>query len=136
MSLGFRHAAKAGISFGKDDMVIPAEKPEMIARIKDEVKEFEQQYLDGLITAGERYNKVVDAWSRCTDEVSSAMMREISKQEAGVPTSNVWMMSRSGARASPAQMRQLTGMRGLMSKPSGEVIEQPIIANFKEGLSV
>jgi DNA-directed RNA polymerase subunit beta' len=136
MSLGFRHAAKAGISFGKDDMVIPAEKPEMIGRIKDEVKEFEQQYLDGLITAGERYNKVVDAWSRCTDEVATAMMREISKQEPGRPTNSVWMMSHSGARGSPAQMRQLAGMRGLMAKPSGEIIEQPIISNFKEGLTV
>jgi DNA-directed RNA polymerase subunit beta' len=136
MSLGFRHAAKAGISFGKDDMMIPAEKGEMIGRIKDEVKEFEQQYLDGLITAGERYNKVVDAWSRCTDEVASAMMREISKQEVGRATNSVWMMSHSGARGSPAQMRQLAGMRGLMAKPSGEIIEQPIIANFKEGLSV
>jgi DNA-directed RNA polymerase subunit beta' len=136
MTLGFRHAAKAGISFGKDDMVIPAEKPEMIARIKDEVKEFEQQYLDGLITAGERYNKVVDAWSRCTDEVATAMMREISRQEIGKQTNSVWMMSHSGARGSPAQMRQLAGMRGLMAKPSGEIIEQPIIANFKEGLSV
>ena len=100
------------------------------------MKEFEQQYLDGLITAGERYNKVVDAWSRCTDEVASAMMREISKQEAGVPTNSVWMMSHSGARGSPAQMRQLAGMRGLMAKPSGEIIEQPIISNFKEGLTV
>jgi DNA-directed RNA polymerase subunit beta' len=100
------------------------------------VKEFEQQYQDGLITAGERYNKVVDAWSRCTDEVAGAMMKEISKQELGVPTNSVWMMSHSGARGSPAQMRQLAGMRGLMAKPSGEIIEQPIIANFKEGLSV
>ena len=89
-----------------------------------------------MITAGERYNKVVDAWSRCTDEVASAMMKEISKQEAGKPTNSVWMMSHSGARGSPAQMRQLAGMRGLMAKPSGEIIEQPIIANFKEGLSV
>ncbi len=100
------------------------------------MKEFEQQYQDGLITAGERYNKVVDAWSRCTDEVASAMMKEISKQEIGVKTNSVWMMSHSGARGSPAQMRQLAGMRGLMAKPSGEIIEQPIIANFKEGLSV
>src|SRR5208283_3820858 len=97
---------------------------------------FEQQYQDGLITAGERYNKVVDAWSRCTDAVASAMMKEISKQELGRPTNSVWMMSHSGARGSPAQMRQLAGMRGLMAKPSGEIIEQPIIANFKEGLSV
>jgi DNA-directed RNA polymerase subunit beta' len=136
MGLGFNQAAKAGISFGKDDLIIPAEKDELIHHTQAEVKEFEQQYQDGLITAGERYNKVVDAWSRCTDEVASAMMKEISKQEIGKPTNSVWMMSHSGARGSPAQMRQLSGMRGLMAKPSGEIIEQPIIANFKEGLSV
>ncbi len=136
MGLGFGQAAKAGISFGKDDLIIPAEKGELIATTQAEVKEFEQQYQDGLITAGERYNKVVDAWSRCTDAVAAAMMREISKQEAGRQTNAVWMMSHSGARGSPAQMRQLAGMRGLMAKPSGEIIEQPIIANFKEGLSV
>jgi DNA-directed RNA polymerase subunit beta' len=136
MGLGFKQAAKAGISFGKDDMVVPDTKVASIAKTKDEVKEFEQQYLDGLITAGERYNKVVDAWSRCTDEVAGAMMKEIQKQEIGRPTNSVWMMSHSGARGSPAQMRQLAGMRGLMAKPSGEIIEQPIIANFKEGLSV
>ncbi|MFN3447869.1 MAG: DNA-directed RNA polymerase subunit beta', partial [Roseococcus sp.] len=136
MGLGFRHAAKAGISFGKDDMVIPAEKEGLIAKTKEEVKEFEQQYLDGLITSGERYNKVVDAWSRCTDAVAAAMMKEIQKQEVGKPINSVWMMSHSGARGSPAQMRQLAGMRGLMAKPSGEIIEQPIISNFKEGLTV
>ncbi len=136
MGLGFGQAAKAGISFGKDDLIIPVEKEEMIHKTQAEVKEFEQQYQDGLITAGERYNKVVDAWSRCTDEVAGAMMKEISKQEIGKPTNSVWMMSHSGARGSPAQMRQLAGMRGLMAKPSGEIIEQPIIANFKEGLSV
>ncbi|WP_198375824.1 DNA-directed RNA polymerase subunit beta' [Neoroseomonas rubea] len=136
MGLGFKQAAKAGISFGKDDMVVPDTKAALIAKTKDEVKEFEQQYLDGLITAGERYNKVVDAWSRCTDEVAGAMMKEIMKQEIGKPANSVWMMSHSGARGSPAQMRQLAGMRGLMAKPSGEIIEQPIIANFKEGLSV
>jgi DNA-directed RNA polymerase subunit beta' len=136
MGLGFNQACKAGISFGKDDLIIPASKPELIAKTQGEVKEFEQQYQDGLITAGERYNKVVDAWSRCTDEVAGAMMKEISRQEVGRPTNSVWMMSHSGARGSPAQMRQLAGMRGLMAKPSGEIIEQPIIANFKEGLSV
>jgi DNA-directed RNA polymerase subunit beta' len=136
MGLGFSQAAKAGISFGKDDLIIPIEKGDLIHRTQGEVKEFEQQYQDGLITAGERYNKVVDAWSRCTDEVATAMMKEISKQEVGVQTNSVWMMSNSGARGSPAQMRQLAGMRGLMAKPSGEIIEQPIIANFKEGLSV
>ena len=136
MGLGFGQAAKAGLSFGKDDLIIPDSKPELILKTQNEVKEFEQQYQDGLITAGERYNKVVDAWSRCTDEVAGAMMKEISKQEIGTPTNSVWMMSHSGARGSPAQMRQLAGMRGLMAKPSGEIIEQPIIANFKEGLSV
>jgi DNA-directed RNA polymerase subunit beta' len=136
MGLGFRNAAKAGISFGKDDMVIPDSKHGLIQSTKDQVKEFEQQYLDGLITAGERYNKVVDAWSRCTEEVAQAMMKEIQKQEAGKPANSVWMMSHSGARGSPAQMRQLAGMRGLMAKPSGEIIEQPIISNFKEGLTV
>ena len=136
MGLGFGQAAKAGLSFGKDDLIIPDTKPELILKTQNEVKEFEQQYQDGLITAGERYNKVVDAWSRCTDEVAGAMMKEISKQEIGVQTNSVWMMSHSGARGSPAQMRQLAGMRGLMAKPSGEIIEQPIIANFKEGLSV
>jgi DNA-directed RNA polymerase subunit beta' len=136
MGLGFGQACKAGISFGKDDLIIPAEKDELIRHTQAEVKEFEQQYQDGLITAGERYNKVVDAWSRCTDEVASAMMKEISKQEVGKSINSVWMMSHSGARGSPAQMRQLAGMRGLMAKPSGEIIEQPIIANFKEGLSV
>ena len=136
MGLGFSQAARAGISFGKDDLIIPDSKKALIEKTQGEVKEFEQQYQDGLITAGERYNKVVDAWSRCTDEVASAMMKEISRQEVGKRTNSVWMMSHSGARGSPAQMRQLAGMRGLMAKPSGEIIEQPIIANFKEGLSV
>jgi DNA-directed RNA polymerase subunit beta' len=136
MGLGFRHAARAGISFGKDDLRIPDSKKTLVAATQAEVREFEQQYQDGLITAGERYNKVVDAWSRCKDLVATAMMKEISKQEIGKPTNAVWMMSHSGARGSPAQMSQLAGMRGLMAKPSGEIIEQPIIANFKEGLSV
>jgi DNA-directed RNA polymerase subunit beta' len=136
MGLGFRHAAKAGISFGKNDLRIPDSKASLVGTTQAEVREFEQQYQDGLITAGERYNKVVDAWSRCKDLVATAMMKEISRQEIGKPTNSVWMMSHSGARGSAAQMAQLAGMRGLMAKPSGEIIEQPIIANFKEGLSV
>lgn len=136
MGIGFSYAARAGISFGKDDMIIPHSKKELVEKTTAEVKEFEQQYQDGLITAGERYNKVVDAWSRCTDEVQAAMMKEISNVEPGKQINSVWMMSHSGARGSPAQMKQLAGMRGLMAKPSGEIIEQPIIANFKEGLSV
>ncbi|MBN2906443.1 MAG: DNA-directed RNA polymerase subunit beta' [Rhodobacteraceae bacterium] len=141
MGLGFREAFKAGISFGKDDMVIPDAKWTIVGAVRDQVKEFEQQYMDGLITQGEKYNKVVDAWSKCSDEVASAMMDEISAvrvDDAGAEKepNSVYMMSHSGARGSPAQMKQLGGMRGLMAKPSGEIIETPIISNFKEGLTV
>ena len=136
MALGFRFAAKAGISFGKDDMIIPKSKESMIKKTEAQVKEFEQQYQDGLITHGEKYNKVVDAWSHCTEEVSEAMMKEIQKIETGKPVNSMFMMAHSGARGSAAQMKQLAGMRGLMAKPSGEIIETPIISNFKEGLNV
>ncbi len=141
MSLGFREAFKAGISFGKDDMVIPDAKWKIVGDVQEQVKEFEQQYMDGLITQGEKYNKVVDAWSKCSDAVAAAMMGEISavrKDDAGAEKepNSVYMMSHSGARGSPAQMKQLGGMRGLMAKPSGEIIETPIISNFKEGLTV
>jgi DNA-directed RNA polymerase subunit beta' len=142
MSLGFYHAFKAGISFGKDDMVVPHSKKATVEKTRELVKEFEQQYNDGLITQGEKYNKVVDAWSKCTETIAEAMMKEISTsrpatekgQESQV--NSIYMMAHSGARGSPAQMRQLAGMRGLMAKPSGEIIESPIISNFKEGLSV
>ena len=141
MALGFYHAFKAGISFGKDDMVVPASKWKTVEQTRDLAKEFEQQYNDGLITQGEKYNKVVDAWSKCTETIADAMMKEISsskKDAAGVEqqVNSIYMMAHSGARGSPAQMRQLAGMRGLMAKPSGEIIESPIISNFKEGLSV
>jgi len=141
MSLGFKEAFKAGISFGKDDMVIPASKWEIVGGVRDQVKEYEQQYMDGLITLGEKYNKVVDAWSKCSDRVADAMMDDISAvryDDAGaeMEPNSVYMMSHSGARGSPAQMKQLGGMRGLMAKPSGEIIETPIISNFKEGLTV
>ncbi len=141
MGLGFREAFRAGISFGKDDMLIPEAKWEIVNSTRDQVKEFEQQYLDGLITQGEKYNKVVDAWSKCSDAVAGEMMGEISAvryDESGAEKepNSVYMMSHSGARGSPAQMKQLGGMRGLMAKPSGEIIETPIISNFKEGLTV
>jgi DNA-directed RNA polymerase subunit beta' len=141
MSLGFYHAFKAGISFGKDDMVVPTSKWTSVEKTRTMAKEFEQQYNDGLITQGEKYNKVVDAWSKCTETIAEAMMAEIQKpkmlasgREAQI--NSIYMMAHSGARGSPAQMRQLAGMRGLMAKPSGEIIESPIISNFKEGLSV
>ncbi len=141
MGLGFREAFKAGISFGKDDMLIPDNKWDTVHAVQDQVKEFEQQYMDGLITQGEKYNKVVDAWSKCSDKVAGDMMSAISAvryDDAGAEKepNSVYMMSHSGARGSPAQMKQLGGMRGLMAKPSGEIIETPIISNFKEGLTV
>ncbi len=141
MGLGFREAFKAGISFGKDDMLIPETKWTIVNEVRDQVKEFEQQYMDGLITQGEKYNKVVDAWSKCSDKVAGEMMAEISAvrldgEGREKEPNSVYMMSHSGARGSPAQMKQLGGMRGLMAKPSGEIIETPIISNFKEGLTV
>jgi DNA-directed RNA polymerase subunit beta' len=136
MGLGFSHACKAGISFGKDDLVIPEAKERLVAETQDKVKEYEHQYLDGLITQGEKYNKVIDAWTQCTDEVAEAMMVGISTPQPGKPVNAVYMMADSGARGSAAQMKQLAGMRGLMAKPSGEIIETPIISNFKEGLTV
>uniref|UniRef100_UPI00311F1936 DNA-directed RNA polymerase subunit beta' n=1 Tax=Erythrobacter sp. TaxID=1042 RepID=UPI00311F1936 len=141
MALGFRHAFRAGISFGKDDMIIPEEKIELVEATKALVADYEQQYQDGLITQQEKYNKVIDAWSRCGDQVADAMMDKIRAKPIGddgkeAQINSIYMMSHSGARGSPAQMKQLAGMRGLMAKPSGEIIENPIISNFKEGLNV
>ena len=144
MKLGFSYAAKAGISFGKEDMLIPAEKYALVDNAQEEVKVMEQQYLDGLITSGEKYNKVIDTWTRTTEKVSDAMMGYISDQEIEYEgkkvlqpsTNSIYMMANSGARGSVTQMRQLAGMRGLMAKPNGEIIETPITANFREGLSV
>ncbi|GGO17381.1 DNA-directed RNA polymerase subunit beta' [Iodidimonas muriae] len=142
MALGFAHACRAGISFGKDDMVIPHTKEKLVDETKALVKEYEEQYQDGFITQGEKYNKVVDAWAQCTDKVADEMMQEISARRIDKVTgremqiNSIYMMAHSGARGSPAQMKQLAGMRGLMAKPSGEIIETPIISNFKEGLSV
>jgi DNA-directed RNA polymerase subunit beta' len=136
MSLGFQQACKAGISFGKNDLIIPGAKRELVAEAQDQVKQYEQQYQDGLITQGEKYNKVVDVWSRCTDKVAEEMLKMIRSAAPGEPVNSVWMMSDSGARGSAAQIKQLAGMRGLMAKPSGEIIETPIISNFKEGLTV
>ncbi len=141
MELGFSHACKAGISFGMDDMVIPESKSRMIKNAQKQAREFEQQFNDGLITRGEKYNKVVDAWAKCGDKVADEMMQGIravqfEKDGRQKQMNSIYMMSRSGARGSPAQMKQLAGMRGLMAKPSGEIIETPIISNFKEGLTV
>jgi len=136
--LGFKHAFKAGISFGKDDLVIPASKEGLINDTKKLISDYEGQYSEGLITRGEKYNKVVDAWSKCTDKVAAEMMKGISATETtkdGMKINSVFMMADSGARGSAAQMKQLAGMRGLIAKPSGEIIETPITSNFKEGLT-
>jgi len=142
MQLGFSHACRAGISFGKDDMVIPQTKAKLVGETETLTQEYEQQYNDGLITQGEKYNKVVDAWGKCNDRVIEEMMKGIQAVEFDEqtgrqkPMNAIYMMSHSGARGSVTQMKQLAGMRGLMSKPSGEIIETPIISNFKEGLTV
>ncbi len=144
-TLGYQFATRAGISFCVDDMTIPTDKGRIIEAANEQVREIEAQYQEGLITDGERYNKVIDIWAEATESVSSQMMEnigsEIAKDADGndvrVPSFNsVYMMADSGARGSAQQMRQLAGMRGLMAKPSGEIIETPITSNFREGLSV
>jgi DNA-directed RNA polymerase subunit beta' len=141
MTIGFREAFRAGISFGKDDMLIPDDKWTIVDGVRAQVKEFERQYMDGLITQGEKYNKVIDAWSNCNDQVTDSMMDAIASvkyDENGseMEPNSVYMMAHSKARGSVTQMKQLGGMRGLMAKPNGDIIETPIISNFKEGLTV
>ena len=142
---GFRLATRAGISICVDDMLVPPQKAEIIGRAEREVKEIEQQYVSGLVTAGERYNKVVDIWGKAGDEVSKVMMQQLAKQKTTdrhgkevdqESFNSIYMMADSGARGSAAQIRQLAGMRGLMAKPDGSIIETPITANFREGLNV
>ena len=142
---GFRLATRAGISIAIDDMLVPKEKIGIIERAEKEVKEIEQQYVSGLVTAGERYNKVVDIWGKAGDDVSKVMMAQLAKQKTTdrhgkevdqESFNSIYMMADSGARGSAAQIRQLAGMRGLMAKPDGSIIETPITANFREGLNV
>ena len=145
MYMGFRYATRAGVSIGVDDMVVPDQKEKILAAAEHEVKEIQEQYSSGLVTNGERYNKVVDIWSRTNDQVAKAMMDKLGSEEVKDATggkvrqksfNSIYMMSDSGARGSPAQIRQLAGMRGLMAKPDGSIIETPITANFREGLNV
>ncbi len=145
MYTGFRYATRAGVSFGMEDMVVPEEKGAILARAEAEVKEIENQYTSGLVTNGERYNKVVDIWSHTNDQVAKAMMEKLGTDvvtdKEGKPVkqhtfNSIFMMADSGARGSAAQIRQLAGMRGLMAKPDGSIIETPITANFREGLDV
>jgi len=145
MYTGFKYATRAGVSIGVDDMVVPTQKIKILASAEREVKEIQEQYSSGLVTNGERYNKVVDIWSRTNDQVAKAMMEKLGTDEVADAKGNkvrqksfnsIFMMADSGARGSAAQIRQLAGMRGLMAKPDGSIIETPITANFREGLNV
>ena len=145
MYTGFRYSTRAGVSIGVNDMVIPTQKTKMVQNAEKEVKEIEKQYNSGLLTSGERYNKVVDIWSHTNDQVSQAMMKQLGTESTKVSSgksvehksfNSIYMMADSGARGSAAQIRQLSGMRGLMAKPDGSIIETPITANFREGLDV
>jgi DNA-directed RNA polymerase subunit beta' len=145
MYTGFKYATRAGVSIGVDDMVVPTQKTKILASAEREVKEIQEQYSSGLVTNGERYNKVVDIWSRTNDQVAKAMMEKLGTDEVADSKGNkvrqksfnsIFMMADSGARGSAAQIRQLAGMRGLMAKPDGSIIETPITANFREGLNV
>jgi DNA-directed RNA polymerase subunit beta' len=145
MQAGFTMATRGGISFGVHDMRIPTAKQDLIGAAETEVKEIESQYTSGLVTVGERYNKVVDIWSRCGEQVGKVMMEQLGTEETidrhgkkvrQEAFNSIYMMADSGARGSAAQIRQLAGMRGLMAKPDGSIIETPITANFREGLNV
>src|SRR6266403_733386 len=134
--IGFRYATLSGLSIGIDDMHIPSSKEQLIAKARAQVNEVETQYQDGVITNGERYNKVVDVWAHVTEQIADQMFKELEDGEQGGEFNPIFMMADSGARGSKQQIRQLAGMRGLMAKPSGEIIETPITSNFREGLTV
>jgi len=134
--LGFREATKSGVSIGIDDMIVPKERDEQIDAAQKQIKEVEKQYRKGVITPGERYNKIVDIWTHCTDQISSVMFKTLEQNQGKKEYNPVYLMVDSGARGNKQQVRQLAGLRGLMAKPSGDIIEKPILANFREGLSV
>ena len=134
--LGFREATKSGASIGIDDMIVPKERDQEIDAAQKQIKEVEKQYRKGVITPGERYNKIVDIWTHCTDQIASVMFRTLEQNQGKQEFNPVFLMVDSGARGNKQQVRQLAGLRGLMAKPSGDIIEKPILANFREGLSV
>ena len=134
--IGFREATKSGVSIGIDDMIVPKERDEQIENAHKQIREVEKQYRKGVITSGERYNKIVDIWTHCTDQISGVMFKTLEQNQGKKEYNPVYLMVDSGARGNKQQVRQLAGLRGLMAKPSGEIIEKPILANFREGLSV
>ena len=134
--LGFREATKAGVSIGIDDMIIPKEKDQEIEAAQRQIREVEKQYRKGVITPGERYNKIIDIWTHCTDQISNVMIKTLERNHDKREYNPVWLMVDSGSRGNRQQVRQLAGVRGLMAKPSGDIIEKPILSNFREGLTV
>jgi DNA-directed RNA polymerase subunit beta' len=134
--LGFREATKSGCSIGIDDMIIPKEKDQEIEAAQKQIREVEKQYRKGVITPGERYNKIVDIWTHCTDQISNVMFKTLEQNQGKQEYNPVYLMVDSGARGNRQQVRQLAGVRGLMAKPSGDIIEKPILSNFREGLTV
>src|ERR1700684_1150328 len=134
--LGFRAATHSGCSIGIDDMIIPKEKDQEIQNAKKQIAEVEKQYRKGVITPGERYNKVIDIWTHCTDQIANVMLRTLESNQGKLEYNPVSLMVDSGARGNRQQVRQLAGVRGLMAKPSGDIIEKPILSNFREGLTV
>jgi DNA-directed RNA polymerase subunit beta' len=134
--LGFQEATRSGCSIGIDDMIIPKEKTQEIKQAQEQINEVEKQYRKGVITPGERYNKIVDIWTHCTDQIAGVMLKTLEANQGKQEYNPVFLMVDSGARGNKAQVRQLAGVRGLMAKPSGDIIEKPILANFREGLSV
>src|SRR5207248_2246339 len=134
--LGFREATKAGVSIGIDDMIIPKEKGHEIEMAQRQITDVEKQYRKGVITPGERYNKIIDIWTHCTDQIANVMLKTLDNNQGKREYNPVWLMVDSGARGNKAQVRQLAGVRGLMAKPSGDIIEKPILSNFREGLTV
>src|SRR5216117_3914117 len=134
--LGFREATQAGVSIGIDDMIIPKEKDQEIETAQKQIAEVEKQHRKGVITSGERYNKIIDIWTHCTDQIANVMLRTLDHNHGKREYNPVSLMVHSGARGNRQQVRQLAGVRGLMAKPSGDIIEKPILSNFREGLTV
>src|SRR5438132_13237154 len=134
--LSFREATRAVVSIGIDDMIIPKEKEQEIEAAQKQIKEVEKQYRKGVLTLGERYNKIIDIWTHCTDQIANVMLRTLDHNQGKKEYNPVSLMVDSGARGNRQQVRQLAGVRGLMAKPSGDIIEKPILSNFREGLTV
>jgi DNA-directed RNA polymerase subunit beta' len=134
--IGFKEATHAGVSIGIEDIIVPKEKSKEINNAQEQIAAVERQYRRGLITSGERYNKIVDIWTQCTDKIQNVLIKTLEQNMGKKEYNPIWLMVDSGARGNKQQVRQLAGLRGLMAKPSGDIIEKPILSNFREGLTV